>query len=101
MRAIILAAGSGGTHLADGVGRAVSHAGPSFAGGRRQSSWSRTYYLDLGRLAGPRNQRNTPFTPAIHAYYALVEALRELEEQGDREGRYGHYAGLAYARPAR
>jgi 2-aminoethylphosphonate-pyruvate transaminase len=56
---------------------------------------SRTYYLDLGRLARLQDQRNTPFTPAVHAYYALVEALRELEEQGGRSARYRHYAALA------
>jgi len=32
---------------------------------------SRTYYLDLGRLARLQDQRNTPFTPSVHAYYAL------------------------------
>ena len=56
---------------------------------------SRTYYLDLGRLARLQDQRNTPFTPAVHAYYALVEALREFEEQGGRSARYRHYAALA------
>jgi 2-aminoethylphosphonate-pyruvate transaminase len=56
---------------------------------------SRTYYLDLGRLARLQDQRNTPFTPAVHAYYALVEALRELEEQGGRSARYRQYAALA------
>jgi 2-aminoethylphosphonate-pyruvate transaminase len=56
---------------------------------------SRTYYLDLGRLARLQDQRNTPFTPAVHAHYALVEALRELEEQGGRPARYRHYAALA------
>ena len=56
---------------------------------------SRTYYLDLGRLARLQEQRNTPFTPAVHAYYALVEALKELEEQGGRPARYRHYAALA------
>jgi 2-aminoethylphosphonate-pyruvate transaminase len=56
---------------------------------------SRTYYLDLGRLARLQDQRNTPFTPAVHAYYALVEALREFEEQGGRPARYRHYAALA------
>jgi 2-aminoethylphosphonate-pyruvate transaminase len=56
---------------------------------------SRTYYLDLGRLARLQDQRNTPFTPAVHAYYALVEALREFEEQGGRRARYQHYAQLA------
>jgi 2-aminoethylphosphonate-pyruvate transaminase len=56
---------------------------------------SRTYYLDLGRLARLQDQRNTPFTPAVHAYYALVEALRELDEQGGRAARHRHYAALA------
>jgi 2-aminoethylphosphonate-pyruvate transaminase len=56
---------------------------------------SRTYYLDLGRLAQLQDQRNTPFTPAVHAYYGLVEALREFEEQGGRPARYRHYAALA------
>ena len=56
---------------------------------------SRTYYLDLGRLARLQDQRNTPFTPAVHAYYALVEALREFDEEGGRPARYRHYAALA------
>lgn len=56
---------------------------------------SRTYYLDLGRLASLQDQRGTPFTPAVHAYYALVEALREFTDQGGRAVRYGHYAALA------
>jgi len=56
---------------------------------------SRTYYLDLGRLARLQDERNTPFTPAVHAYYALVEALREYAEQGGRNARYQHYAALA------
>jgi 2-aminoethylphosphonate-pyruvate transaminase len=56
---------------------------------------SRTYYLDLGRLARLQDERNTPFTPAVHAYYALVEALREYEEQGGRTARYDRYAALA------
>jgi 2-aminoethylphosphonate-pyruvate transaminase len=56
---------------------------------------SRTYYLDLGRLARLQDERNTPFTPAVHAYYALVEALREYAEQGARLARYEHYAALA------
>lgn len=45
---------------------------------------SRTYYLDLTRLAHLQDQRDTPFTLAVHAYYALVEALREFSEQGGR-----------------
>jgi 2-aminoethylphosphonate-pyruvate transaminase len=56
---------------------------------------SRTYYLDLGRLASLQDRRGTPFTPAVHAYYALVEALREFAEQGGRAARYAHYAALA------
>jgi 2-aminoethylphosphonate-pyruvate transaminase len=56
---------------------------------------SRTFYLDLARLARLQDERNTPFTPAVHAYYALVEALREYEEQGGRIARYRHYAALA------
>jgi 2-aminoethylphosphonate-pyruvate transaminase len=60
-----------------------------------KSAVSRTYYLDLDRLAKLQDQRNTPFTPAVHAYYALVEALREHEEQGGRAARYARYAALA------
>ncbi|HTD74990.1 MAG TPA: 2-aminoethylphosphonate aminotransferase [Steroidobacteraceae bacterium] len=56
---------------------------------------SRTYYLDLLRLARLQDERNTPFTPAVHAYYALVEALREYAEQGGRRARYQRYAELA------
>jgi 2-aminoethylphosphonate-pyruvate transaminase len=56
---------------------------------------SRTYYLDLGRLARMQDQRNTPFTPAVHAYYALVEALREFADEGGRAARYKRYAALA------
>ncbi|HEY0801334.1 MAG TPA: 2-aminoethylphosphonate aminotransferase [Steroidobacteraceae bacterium] len=56
---------------------------------------SRTYYLDLRRLACLQDERNTPFTPAVQAYYALVEALREYEEQGGRIARFQHYAALA------
>ncbi|HUE12163.1 MAG TPA: 2-aminoethylphosphonate aminotransferase [Steroidobacteraceae bacterium] len=56
---------------------------------------SRTYYLDLGRLANLQDQRGTPFTPAVHAYYALVEALREFAEGGGRQARYLRYAALA------
>jgi 2-aminoethylphosphonate-pyruvate transaminase len=72
--------------------------GASFVMVRRESlagACRRTYYLDLGRLAGLQDQRNTPFTPAVHAYYALVEALREFEEQGGRAARYRQYAALA------
>jgi 2-aminoethylphosphonate-pyruvate transaminase len=56
---------------------------------------SRTYYLDLGRLAHMQDQRNTPFTPAVHAYYGMVEALREFEDEGGRPARYKRYAALA------
>ncbi|RKP46559.1 2-aminoethylphosphonate aminotransferase [Pararobbsia silviterrae] len=56
---------------------------------------SRTYYLDLARLAKLQAQRNTPFTPSVHAYYALVEGLRELEDQGGWEARHAHYRALA------
>lgn len=56
---------------------------------------SRTYYLDLGRLARQQDQRNTPFTPAVHAYYGLREALREFAEEGGRPARYRRYAALA------
>ena len=64
--------------------------GVSFVMVRREAlgrAASRTYYLDLGRLAKLQDQRNTPFTPAVHAYYALLEALREFEEQGGRPAR--------------
>jgi 2-aminoethylphosphonate-pyruvate transaminase len=50
---------------------------------------SRTYYLDLGRLARLQDERGTPFTPAVHAYYGLVEALREFSELGGRAGAGG------------
>jgi 2-aminoethylphosphonate-pyruvate transaminase len=56
---------------------------------------SRTYYLDLGRLARLQEQRNTPFTPSVHAYYALVEALRELADEGGWRARHARYAALA------
>ena len=56
---------------------------------------SRTYYLDLSRLAKLQAQRNTPFTPSVHAYYALVEGLRELADQGGWEARHAHYRSLA------
>ncbi|HEY6457492.1 MAG TPA: 2-aminoethylphosphonate aminotransferase [Steroidobacteraceae bacterium] len=56
---------------------------------------SRTYYLDLARLARLQEQRNTPFTPAVHVYYGLREALREYEEQGGRVTRFARYAALA------
>jgi 2-aminoethylphosphonate-pyruvate transaminase len=56
---------------------------------------SRTYYLDLARLARLQDQRGTPFTPAVHVYYALVEALREFAEAGGRPARYRRYAALA------
>jgi 2-aminoethylphosphonate-pyruvate transaminase len=56
---------------------------------------SRTYYLDLGRLASLQDQRGTPFTPAVQTYYALVEALREFAEQGGWPARHERYAALA------
>lgn len=56
---------------------------------------SRTYYLDLGRLAQLQDQRNTPFTPAVQAYYALVEALREFADEGGLAARHARYATLA------
>ncbi len=60
-----------------------------------QNAASRTFYLDLARLARLQDERNTPFTPAVHVYYALVEALREYQEQGGRAARYDRYAVLA------
>jgi 2-aminoethylphosphonate-pyruvate transaminase len=72
--------------------------GASFVIARRDAlkhAVSRAYYLDLGRLAGLQDQRNTPFTPAVHVYYALVEALREFADQGGRLARYDRYAALA------
>jgi 2-aminoethylphosphonate-pyruvate transaminase len=72
--------------------------GAAFVIARRndlQTAASRTYYLDLVRLARLQDERNTPFTPAVHAYYALVEALREYQEQGGRAVRYDRYAALA------
>ncbi|HEY1607723.1 MAG TPA: aminotransferase class V-fold PLP-dependent enzyme, partial [Paraburkholderia sp.] len=56
---------------------------------------SRTYYLDLTRLAKLQDQRNTPFTPSVHAYYALVEALRELADEGGWRARHARYAALS------
>jgi 2-aminoethylphosphonate-pyruvate transaminase len=72
--------------------------GASFVIARRSAlaqAASRTYYLDLGRLARLQDERGTPFTPAVQAYYALVEALREFAEQGGRVARHRHYAALA------
>jgi 2-aminoethylphosphonate-pyruvate transaminase len=72
--------------------------GVSFVITRRaalQAAVSRTYYLDLARLARAQDQRNTPFTPAVHVYYGLREALREYQEQGGRPARYARYATLA------
>ena len=60
-----------------------------------EAAHSRTYYLDLGRLARLQDERNTPFTPAVHAYYALLEALREFADEGGRLARYQRYAALA------
>jgi 2-aminoethylphosphonate-pyruvate transaminase len=56
---------------------------------------SRTYYLDLSRLARMQAARNTPFTPSVQAYYALVEALREFEEEGGLSARHARYAARA------
>jgi len=56
---------------------------------------SRTYYLDLTRLAQAQERRNTPFTPAVHVCYALVEALREFEQMGGRLARFERYARLS------
>jgi 2-aminoethylphosphonate-pyruvate transaminase len=56
---------------------------------------SRTYYLDLIRLARLQDGRNTPFTAAVHVYYAMVEALREFEDEGGRVARHARYAALA------
>ena len=56
---------------------------------------SRTYYLDITRLAKLQEERNTPFTPSVHAYYALVEALREFEDAGGLQARHARYAALA------
>ncbi len=72
--------------------------GAAFVIVRRQdlkNAVSRTYYLDLPRMARLQDERNTAFTPAVHAYYALVEALREYEEEGGRPARYARYAALA------
>jgi 2-aminoethylphosphonate-pyruvate transaminase len=57
---------------------------------------TRTYYLDLRRLATLQDQRNTPFTPAVHSYYALVEALREFADEGGRAARYDRYSALSH-----
>ena len=56
---------------------------------------SRTYYLDISRLAKLQDARNTPVTPSVHAYYALVEALREFEDEGGLIARHAHYLALA------
>lgn len=72
--------------------------GASFVVARKQAidgAASRTYYLDLGRLAKLQAQRNTPFTPSVQAYYALVEALREFEAEGGVQARHARYAALA------
>ncbi|HTJ95254.1 MAG TPA: 2-aminoethylphosphonate aminotransferase [Pararobbsia sp.] len=63
--------------------------------GAIERATSRTYYLDLARLARLQAQRNTPFTPSVHAYYALVEGLRELKDQGGWPARHAHYRALA------
>lgn len=72
--------------------------GASFVIARRAAvnrAVSRTYYLDLARLAKLQDQRNTPFTPAVHVYYGLREALREYRELGGRTARFARYAALA------
>jgi 2-aminoethylphosphonate-pyruvate transaminase len=72
--------------------------GAAFVIARRSAlarATSRTYYLDLGRLARLQDERGTPFTPAVHVYYALVEALREHADQGGRIARHRSYAALA------
>ncbi|MDQ4102445.1 MAG: 2-aminoethylphosphonate aminotransferase [Actinomycetota bacterium] len=56
---------------------------------------SRSYYLDLARLALLQDRRDTPFTPSVHAYYALVEALSELEDYGGWARRHDNYHGLS------
>jgi 2-aminoethylphosphonate-pyruvate transaminase len=71
--------------------------GVSFVISRRAAlnqAVSRTYYLDLTRLARLQDQRNTPFTPAVHVYYGLREALCEYQEQGGRAARFARYAEL-------
>jgi 2-aminoethylphosphonate-pyruvate transaminase len=60
-----------------------------------EQATSRTYYLDLGRLATLQAQRNTPFTPAVQAYYALVEGLHELRDEGGWAARHARYEALA------
>lgn len=72
--------------------------GAAFVVARRDAlerAVSRTYYLDLGRLARLQSERDTPFTPAVHAYYALVEALREFRDEGGWHARHARYAALA------
>ena len=63
--------------------------GAAFVIARRSAlarATSRTYYLDLGRLARLQDERGTPFTPAVHVYYALVEALRDFAGRTRRFG---------------
>lgn len=72
--------------------------GAAFVIARRsviEQAVSRTYYLDIKRLARAQDARSTPFTQSVQAFYALVEALREFEEQGGRLARYRRYAALA------
>jgi 2-aminoethylphosphonate-pyruvate transaminase len=90
----------GSLHAVAATANKCLHAvpGASFVVARRTAlakAASRTYYLDLGRLARMQDQRNTPFTPAVHAYYALVEALREFADEGGRAARFKRYAALA------
>ena len=63
--------------------------------GALERAATRTYYLDLGRLARLQDQRGTPFTPAVHAFHAFAEALREFDDEGGRAARHARYAALA------
>ena len=91
---------SGGIDAVAATANKCVHGGPGVAVVRVRraalaNAASRTFYLDLGRLAKLQDQRNTPFTPSVHAYYALVEALRELEDEGGWTARHARYAALA------
>jgi 2-aminoethylphosphonate-pyruvate transaminase len=72
--------------------------GISFVIARREAierAVTRSYYLDLARLASLQDQRDVPFTPAVQVCNALAEALREFAEEGGRAARYQRYAVLA------
>ena len=72
--------------------------GASFVIARRTAlaqAASRTYYLDLGRLARLQDQRNTPFTPAVHAYYAWSRLCASLPRRADASRVIRRYAALA------